>query len=68
MKTITIHRLALRFDAGQLVHGTADTQAERAVAIINDVLLREAPSLNAELIATPDEIEVEIETDEQAEE
>jgi hypothetical protein len=59
MKTITIHRLALQFDAGQLTLGTAEDQARQAVELINSVLNREPFGLGAQLIATPDEIEVE---------
>jgi hypothetical protein len=61
MRTITIHRLALQFDAGQVTHGTDDEQAVQAVELINEVLRREHIGLSARLIATPDEIEVEAE-------
>ena len=59
MKTITIHRLALQFDAGQVTHGTNEKQACQALNLVNAVLQREPAGLGALLIATPDEIEVE---------
>ena len=59
MKTITIHRLSLQFDAGQITHGNQDQQARQALELINLVLQREPFGLGAQLIATPDEIEVE---------
>jgi hypothetical protein len=58
MKAITIHRLSLQFDADQLMHGSAEEQARQAVELINEVLQREPFGLGAQLIATPDEIEV----------
>ncbi len=61
MRIITIHRLALQFDTGQMTQGTDDEQAMQAVELINDVLRREHVGLCAQLIATPDEIEVEAE-------
>ena len=61
MKVITIHRLSLQFDAGQITHGGNEQQARQAVALINTLLQREPFGLGAQLIATPDEIEVEAE-------
>ncbi len=61
MRIITIHRLALQFDAGQITQGNDDEQAVQAVELINDVLRREHIGLCAQLIAKPDEIEVEAE-------
>ncbi len=58
MKTITIHRLLLQFDAGQITQGNAAEQAMAAVDLINRVLQRQPYGLAAQLIATPDEIEV----------
>ena len=63
MKTITIHRLALQFDAGQITHGTSEEQAAQAIALVNTVLQRESFGLSAQLIATRDEIEVESATE-----
>jgi hypothetical protein len=59
MKSITIHRLSLQFDAGQITHGSPEEQANQAVSLINQVLQREPFGLGAQIIATPDEIEVE---------
>jgi hypothetical protein len=59
MNSITIHRLSLQFDAGQITHGSPEEQAAQAIALINTVLEREPFGLSAQLIATPDEIEVE---------
>ena len=57
MKSITIHRLSLQFDADQITHGRREKQASQAVELINAVLLREPFGLGAQLIDTPDEIE-----------
>jgi len=62
MKSITVHRLSLQFDADQITHGQPDEQADQAIALINQVLEREPFGLAAQLIATPDEIEVETST------
>ena len=59
MKGLTIHRLSLQFDAGQLTHGSRDDQARQAVDIINLILQREPFGLGAQLIAHRDEIEIE---------
>ena len=59
MKVITIHRLSLQFDAGQLTHGSRDDQARQAVELINLILQREPFGLGAQLIAHRDEIEIE---------
>ena len=59
MKVITIHRLSLQFDAGQITHGSRDDQARQAVDIINLILQREPFGLGAQLIAHRDEIEIE---------
>jgi hypothetical protein len=59
MKSITIHRLSLQFEADQTTHGSPEEQAAQAIALINMVLQREPFGLAAQLIATPDEIEVE---------
>ena len=61
MKTITIHRLALQFDADQISHGNNEEQARQAVGRINEVLQREPLGLGAQLIDTADKIEVESE-------
>ena len=59
MKVITVHRLSLQFDAGQITHGNRDDQARRAVDLINLILQREPFGLGAQLIAHRDEIEIE---------
>ena len=59
MKVITIHRLSLQFDAGQITHGSRDDQARQAVELINLILQREPFGLGAQLIAHRDEIEFE---------
>jgi hypothetical protein len=59
MKTITLHRLSLQFDADQITHGHDEQQAIQAVQLINAVLQREPFGLSAQLLAYPDEIEVE---------
>ena len=59
MKSITIHRLSLQFDASQIMHSDRETQAGQAVDLINEVLQREPFGLCAQLVATPDEIEVD---------
>jgi len=59
MKSITIHRLSLQFDAGKITQGTDQQQAEQAVDLINGILQREPFGLGAQLFATPDETEVE---------
>ena len=59
MRAITIHRLTLQFDADQITHGSGEEQASQAVDLINGVLQREPLGLGAQLIATPDEIEIE---------
>jgi len=63
MNSITIHRLSLQFDASQVTHGSPEEQAAQAIALINMVLQREPFALCAQLIATPDEIEVELATE-----
>jgi len=62
MKSITIHRLSLQFDADQITQGQPDDQADQAIDLINTVLQREPFGLSAQLIATRDEIEVESST------
>jgi len=59
MKTITIRRLDLQFDAGQLTKGSTEQQARQALELINLTLQREPFGLGAQLFAHPDEIEVE---------
>lgn len=59
MKVITIHRLSLQFDAGQITHGKRDDQARQAVELINLILQREPFGLGAQLIVHRDEIEIE---------
>jgi hypothetical protein len=58
VKTISIHRLQLQFDADQVTAGTNAEQADQAVEAINAILQREPFGLGAQLIACPDEIEV----------
>jgi hypothetical protein len=63
MNSITVYRLSLQFDAGQITHGHPDEQAAQAIALINSVLQREPFGLAAQLIAARDEIEVESATE-----
>jgi hypothetical protein len=72
MKTITVRRLDLQFDAGQITDGTYNKQADQAIELINEILQRQPFGLGAQLIAHPDEIEVEeedgqVRSDQQAE-
>ena len=64
MKTITIRRVDVQFDADQITHGRAEEQADQAVELINLVLQREPFGLGAQLIVHRDEIEVEIQNQE----
>jgi hypothetical protein len=64
MKVITIHRLSLQFDADQITSGNKHQQARQALDLSNGILQREPFGLGAQLIATPDEIEVEATTTE----
>ena len=59
MKTITIRRLDLQFDAGQITMGSTEQQARQALDLINLTLQREPFGLGAQLFAHRDEIEVE---------
>ena len=59
MKTITIRRLDLQFDAGQITTGSTEQQARQALELINLTLQREPFGLGAQLFAHPDELEVE---------
>jgi len=59
MKVITLRRLDLQFDAGQITHGPPEQQARQAVDLINRTLQREPLGLGAQLFAHRDEIEVE---------
>ena len=59
MKTITIRRLDLQFDANQVTKGSVEQQASQALELINLTLQREPFGLGAQLFAHRDEIEVE---------
>jgi len=59
MKTITLRRLDLQFDADRITHGSAGQQARQAVDLINLALQREPFGLGAQIYSHPDEIEVE---------
>ena len=59
VKTITIRRLDLQFDADQITHGSAEEQAEQAIELINLALQRKPSCMGAQLSAHRDEIEVE---------
>jgi hypothetical protein len=59
MKSITVHRLSLQFDADQITHGNNEQQTRQAVELINQTLQREPIGLGAQLILHPDEFEVE---------
>ena len=59
MKTITVRRLDLQFDANHVTRGSTEQQARQALELINLTLQREPFGLGAQLFAHPDEIEVE---------
>ena len=59
MKTITVYRHDLQFDAGQVTHGRPAEQVDQAVELINLTLQREPSGLGAQLIVHRDEIEIE---------
>jgi len=59
MKTITIRRLDLQFDADQITSGRAARQADQTVDFINLVLQREPFGLGAQLFLHRDEVEIE---------
>ena len=59
MKTITIRRLDLQFDANQVTKGSTEEQARQALELINLTLQRQPFGLGAQLFAHRDEIEVE---------
>ena len=59
MKTITIRRLDLQFDADQITSGRATQQADQALNLINLVLQREPFGLNAQFFLHRDEVEME---------
>lgn len=59
MKTITLRRLDLQFDAGQITCGPSAQQVDQAVELINLTLQREPFGLNAQLLLQRDEIEIE---------
>jgi hypothetical protein len=59
MRTITIRRLDLQFDADQITHGHATIQADQAIELVNLVLQRQPFGLGAQIIVHPDEIEIE---------
>lgn len=58
-KTLTVRRLDLQFDAGQITHGPAATQVDRAIELINLTLQREPFGLGAQVFLHPDEIEIQ---------
>ena len=59
MKAITVRRLVLQFDAGQITHGPAAVQVDRAIELINLTLQREPFGLGAQLFVPREEIEIE---------
>jgi len=59
MKTITVRRLDLQFDANQITKGGIEAQARQALDLINLTLHRAPFGLGAQLIVHRDEIEVE---------
>jgi hypothetical protein len=59
MKTITIRRVDLQFDADQVTHGPTTQQVDQAIELINLTLQREPFGLAAQLIVHRDEIEIE---------
>lgn len=59
MRTITVRRLDLQFDADQITAGSSTEQARQALDQINLTLQREPFGLGAQLITHPDEVEIE---------
>ena len=59
MKTITVRRVDLQFDAGQVTHGDPARQVDQAIDLINEVLQHKPAGLAAQLIVHPDEIEID---------
>ena len=59
MKTITVRRLDLQFDADQITQGLSTQQVYEAIELINLTLQREPYGLAAQLIIHRDEIEIE---------
>ena len=59
MKIITVRRLDLQFDAGQITHGKSAQQVDQAIQLINLTLQREPFGLGAQLFVHRDEIEIE---------
>ena len=66
MRTITIRRLDLQFDADQITRGSVKQQAKQALELINQTLQQESFGLAPQLIVHPDEIEIECAEDEPA--
>ena len=64
MRTITIRRLDLQFDADQITRGSVNQQAKQALELVNQLLQREPFGLAPQLIVHPDEIEIESAEDE----
>ena len=60
MKTITVRRLDLQFDADQITSGNHQAQTDQAIEAINLVLQREPFGLGAQLLAYREEIEIEV--------
>jgi hypothetical protein len=59
MKIITVRRLDLQFDAGQITHGSSAQQVDQAVELINRMRQRKPAGLAAQLFVHRDEIEIE---------
>ena len=59
MKVLTVHRVALQFDANQITHGKNEQQVREAVELINLALQREPFGLGTQLLVHRDEIEIE---------
>ena len=59
MRTITVRRLDLQFDADQITAGSIKEQTRQALDQINLTLQRQPFGLGAQLIVHPDEIEIE---------
>ena len=59
MKTITVRRLDLQFDADQITRGPVAVQVDRAIELINLTLQREPFALGAQLFVRRDEVEIE---------
>ncbi len=59
MRSLTIRRLELRFEADRVTDGDDEQQSHQALELINRGLQQKEHGLDAEIIAHPDEIEID---------